>query len=370
MRMSIRTTSGCSVARACRRPRGRRPPRRRPRCRSSVVEDHPEAGAHERLVVGDQDADAHAGGLRVSTREAGAAHARSRRPPPRARPRARRRTARRARACRRGRGRGRGRRRVGRRAAPSSRDLELERVAASQRTTHLGVRGAGVLERVGQRLLDDAVGGEVDARRQRPRLALDAQLDREPGGAALGRRARRARRAPAAGASSAAVVGRAQHAEHPAQLGERLAAGASRSAPQRRAARSRVAVAARAAPRRPGRPSRDTLCATTSCSSRAIRARSLGDRARGAAPRARARALLGLAQLARQHGGRAAPGRRTQETPKTADGKKYVAHARGWDQRDDGEHGATTRPHDQRSRRSRARGRADEGHERDERRPP
>ena len=38
--------------------------------------------------------------------------------------------------------------------------------------------GAGVLERVGQPLLDDPVGGEVDRPGQRERLALDVQLDR------------------------------------------------------------------------------------------------------------------------------------------------------------------------------------------------
>src|SRR5450756_1872556 len=42
-------------------------------------------------------------------------------------------------------------------------------------------RLAGVLERVGQRLLDDAVGGEIETGRQRPRLALHVQGDRQPG---------------------------------------------------------------------------------------------------------------------------------------------------------------------------------------------
>ena len=89
---------------------------------------------------------------------------------------------------------------------------------------HLGA-AAAVLERVGQRLLDDAVGGEVDAGGQLAALALDAQLDRQPRRArALDERAepvqRRLRR------ELGEVLAGVQHAEQAAHLAQRLAAGA------------------------------------------------------------------------------------------------------------------------------------------------
>ena len=74
--------------------------------------------------------------------------------------------------------------------------------------------GIGVLERVRERLLDDAVGRQVDRRRQRPRRALDLERDRQAGRAHLldeaveppearlrlvARRPRAERRAPGAG---------------------------------------------------------------------------------------------------------------------------------------------------------------------------
>ena len=68
------------------------------------------------------------------------------------------------------------RRRRGRRRATSMR--ERVRLVAH---VHRRVRLAGVLERVGQRLLDDAVGGEVEAGRQRPRLPLHAERHGQPG---------------------------------------------------------------------------------------------------------------------------------------------------------------------------------------------
>src|SRR6478735_598175 len=58
------------------------------------------------------------------------------------------------------------------------RDLELELVLAPPQR-HPRLRRACVLERVRERLLDEPVGGEVDARRQLPRLALDVELDLE-----------------------------------------------------------------------------------------------------------------------------------------------------------------------------------------------
>src|SRR5438309_8388804 len=44
---------------------------------------------------------------------------------------------------------------------------------------------AGVLEHVGRRFLKDPVGGEIERRWQRLRLAVDAGIDLEPGGRKL-----------------------------------------------------------------------------------------------------------------------------------------------------------------------------------------
>src|SRR5450756_2017821 len=49
-------------------------------------------------------------------------------------------------------------------------DLDRERVVLVT-YSHRRARLAGVLERVGQRLLNDAVGGEIEAGRQRARLS-------------------------------------------------------------------------------------------------------------------------------------------------------------------------------------------------------
>src|SRR5207237_6742494 len=46
---------------------------------------------------------------------------------------------------------------------------------------HLGVLRARVLERVRESFLDEPVGGEVDARRELLRIALDPQVDGKPG---------------------------------------------------------------------------------------------------------------------------------------------------------------------------------------------
>ena len=45
--------------------------------------------------------------------------------------------------------------------------------------------GVGVFERVRQAFLDDSIGREVDAPRERERLAVDMQLDRKSGAADL-----------------------------------------------------------------------------------------------------------------------------------------------------------------------------------------
>ena len=139
--------------------RAARPPRRRLGLADHVdvvlrVEDHAEAGPHERLVVDDEDPDHGAPPRRERARDP-----RSRR---RARPglELRRRRRRRVRACRRG--RGRRRRRAGAASAPSSLISSSSRVGLVARRRPRRAR-AGVLEHVGERLLDDAVRRQVDA---------------------------------------------------------------------------------------------------------------------------------------------------------------------------------------------------------------
>jgi hypothetical protein len=58
-------------------------------------------------------------------------------------------------------------------------------VVVSVANRHPRVCGSRVFERVRQGLLHDPVGGEVDAGRQRSRLALDRELDRQPHSANL-----------------------------------------------------------------------------------------------------------------------------------------------------------------------------------------
>ena len=79
-------------------------------------------------------------------------------------------------------------------------DLDLERVGGEAQA-HLGAAGAAVLERGGERVLDDAVGGDVEAGGQLALLALDAQRDRQAGGRRAARQ--RARRGAATAAARA-----------------------------------------------------------------------------------------------------------------------------------------------------------------------
>ena len=67
-------------------------------------------------------------------------------------------------------------------AAPSPRvgDGQLERVGAVAEQ-HRGVRAAGVLDDVGQRLLEDPERRQVDALGERARVALDGELDPQAG---------------------------------------------------------------------------------------------------------------------------------------------------------------------------------------------
>ena len=95
-------------------------------------------------------------------------------------------------------------------------DLDLDGVALVA-DDDLRARAGGVLGRVGERLLDDPVRGEVDAAGERGRLALDPQLDRLAGVAgARGERVdvREARRRGRVGV---------RRADEPAELGQRLA---------------------------------------------------------------------------------------------------------------------------------------------------
>jgi hypothetical protein len=131
---------------------------------------------------------------------------------------------------------------------PAVEDLELELVLAPSQV-HLGRRGAGVLERVGQRLLDDPVRREVDAGGHGPSLAEHAHLDRQPGrarafdqGVELGQRRLRRKRARLA---LAAV----QQAEQAAHLDQR---GAARVLDLRGGLRGAVGIAVDDPPRAAG----------------------------------------------------------------------------------------------------------------------
>ena len=221
MRMSIRTTSGRSsrTVRSASSPSAASPATSMSRLR---VEQRPEAGPHQDLVVGEQYADhrsllARAGRPRPvdgqqrrapGSRRRGAGPPRSchpaRRPAPASRPgRCRRRPRRR---------RSRVRRR--RRAAA--------RVRRSWIEPHARVARARVPYDVGERLLDDAEGGEVGA-------------GREPGRAppSTSHRQARARRllhqfgqpVEAGRGSARRVARRPQGVEHLAHLPQRLLAG-------------------------------------------------------------------------------------------------------------------------------------------------
>ena len=138
-----------------------------------------------------------------------------------------------------------------------------------------GRRRPRVLVHVGQRLLDDPIGGAAQHVRRRRRRSSQVQLDRRPRPPARPRPAGRSRPMPGAGARSDAVrrVVGAQHAEHPAQVLQRLAGGRpdqrGRSAPPARARRRRSPPAPPACS-----AISETLCASTSCISWAIRCRS------------------------------------------------------------------------------------------------
>ena len=86
------------------------------------------------------------------------------------------------------------------------------------------IRRAGVADDVGQRLLDDAVGGQVDGGRQRERIPGHGERDRQAGAAGSfdqGVELGQAR----GGLNGVGVVGLAEHVEDGAQLPEAFLAG-------------------------------------------------------------------------------------------------------------------------------------------------
>ena len=201
---------------------------------------------------------------------------------PRDRHRAGRRRAPPVRACRPDRGR-----RPSPRCHPGRRrDLELERVRRRSGRCTRGARIAGVLERVRQRLLHDPVRRELDAR-PAARAARRRRRTR-PGGRprAAARPASARRRGPGCGASGSLRVA-AQHAEQAAHLGERARGPICSIVSSDLAGRACRAAPAPAARHRPAATIIETWWAITSCSSRAIRARSSTTASRAARSRSR-----------------------------------------------------------------------------------
>ena len=82
-----------------------------------------------------------------------------------------------------------------------------------------------MLDRVGEGLLDDPVGGQVDPGRQRRLGALDHQLDPEPGPPDLLDQGPHVGQAGLGGEAGRLVAVAAQHPEQPAHLDQGLAAG-------------------------------------------------------------------------------------------------------------------------------------------------
>ena len=157
-------------------------------------------------------------------------------------------------------------------AAPVVDDLESQARPARSRRRTVAVRRPGVLQHVGQRLLHDAVGGEVDAGRQLVARALDAHVDVEA-------RRRRRRDEPVEvgearrGLRTRAPLVVAQHAEHAADLG-RASSGSSCEIASSDFFASAGSVSITCAPTPACTAITPIECATTSCSSCAMRSRS------------------------------------------------------------------------------------------------
>ena len=286
------TTSGSSRRALCDRLARRSPPRRRPRC--PARRRGPCAGrsrtsawsstSRTRMLIERQRDPRRA---RRSRRPLPARASSS--PPSSARARA----SRRARARRRRRPSAQARRR----RSPA------ERVGGrSDTSTRVGTR-PGVLDRVGQRLLDDPVGRAVDADRRARGAARHGEVDVEPGRAhALDELVQVAERGLRPQLRGLVLV--AQHAERARASRSSAVRPVSSIALQRVARAVRILVEDRAARPAPAGPSRTTPWATTSCSSRAIRAPLLARR-RGRAARARARRPRGAARAPGSRGRRA-----------------------------------------------------------------
>ena len=86
-----------------------------------------------------------------------------------------------------------------------------------------GAAGVALLERTAERLLHDPIGGEVDADREVDRVALDGEVDRQSRGLRLAHERGDVPQRGLRGQRQLLVLA-AQHAEQPADLGERLAA--------------------------------------------------------------------------------------------------------------------------------------------------
>lgn len=169
--MSISTTSGeretpRSIARAVLGLAGDRD-------RGVCLHDLAQTGPNERLIVGDEDPDRSHAGWRGSC-AVRSTPPRSLRPVARVPPEQRHSLAKPEQAvagawC-------------GGRADAVVRDLDLEECVVPAQT-HASAGAATMLEAVGQRLLHDAVGGDVHPDGEAPRFALHHELDLEAGGA-------------------------------------------------------------------------------------------------------------------------------------------------------------------------------------------
>ena len=200
----------------------------------------PEADAHQRLVVDEQDTD-------HDCDERSGRRARRAKPPPGLGPAvAARRRPRPARAFRRARARlRRNPARPRRRRRPRSRARRPPRRGGCARRARAGPACLSVFVRPSWTMRyaeKSRPGGSVVD------LALDRQIDRKPRCAHAGRRDPRGRRRPGCGASEAPSSSRRSDAEHPSHLGQRLPGRSARSC---RAPRARRPIAvAQHAPRR------------------------------------------------------------------------------------------------------------------------
>ena len=186
---------------------------------------------------------------------------------------------------------------VGRCRARRRRRAPPRRALSAYRTATVGVLGPGVLESVGEALLQDPVGRQLEPGGQRRPVRRNLQVHVQPGGSHVVHAAPPGRAAPV-GHQRRAVALAPHRAEQPPHLGERSAARLLDVAQRFASSRPESGMPWRTAPT----CSTITLIAwaTTSCSSRAIRARSSATATRAADSRSRSawpRALRGLGLL-------------------------------------------------------------------------